>query len=71
MFNEMFKVNVFSPMLINKHLIKNMLLHRTIFTYVSSVSTATGYKGLSMYALLKTLQENKAYDLIVLHLYEH
>ena len=56
---EMFKVNVFSPMLINKHLIKNMLLHKTkgSFTYVSSVSTATGYKGLSMYAATKGAME--------------
>ncbi len=51
----MYKVNVFSPMLITKYAIRNMLLHRTFgsIVHLSSVSVHTGYKGLSMYASTK------------------
>jgi 3-oxoacyl-[acyl-carrier protein] reductase len=52
---KMYKVNVFSPMMINKELIKNMLYNQIngSFVFVSSVSSLTGYKGLSMYASTK------------------
>lgn len=52
---EMYKVNVFSPMLITKYVIRNMLLHRTSgsIIHLSSISVHTGYKGLAMYASTK------------------
>ncbi len=51
----MFNVNVFSPMLITKSAIKNMILHKTCGSIVgvSSISVKTGFKGLSMYAASK------------------
>ena len=50
-----FRVNVFSPMLLTKHAIRRMILHKTAgsIVHVSSISTQTGYKGLSMYAATK------------------
>ncbi len=50
-----FRVNVFSPMLLTKLLIRRMILHKTSgsIVHVSSISTQTGYKGLSMYAATK------------------
>lgn len=52
---DMFKVNVFAPMLITKYAIRNMLLHKTkgSIIHLSSISVHTGYKGLSMYAATK------------------
>lgn len=52
---ELFKINVFSPMLITKHVIRNMLFHRVegSIVHISSISVHTGYKGLSMYAATK------------------
>jgi len=52
---KMYKVNVLSPIMINRHLIRNMLYNQVkgSFVSVSSVSSATGYKGLSMYASTK------------------
>lgn len=52
---EMFKVNVFAPMHLTKYVIRDMLLHKTqgSIVYISSISTHTGYKGLSMYASTK------------------
>lgn len=51
----MFKVNVFSSMHLTKYVIRDMLFHKTKGTIinVSSISTHTGYKGLSMYAATK------------------
>ena len=50
-----FRVNVFSPMLLTKHAIRRMILHKTAgsIVHVSSISTQTGYKGLAMYAATK------------------
>jgi len=50
-----FRVNVFSPMLLTKLSIRRMILHKTSgsIVHVSSISTQTGYKGLSMYAATK------------------
>lgn len=52
---HMFAVNVFTPMVITKHFIRNLLLHRNTgaAVHVSSVSVHTGYKGLAMYAATK------------------
>ena len=54
-----FRVNVFSPMLLTKHAIRRMILHKTAgsIVHVSSISTQTGYKGLSMYAATKGAME--------------
>lgn len=52
---KMFKINVYSPMILTKYIIRDMLLHNNIGSIVniSSVSAHTGYKGLSMYAATK------------------
>lgn len=51
----MYNVNVFTPMIITKYAIRNMLLHRTkgSIIHISSISVHTGYKGLAMYASSK------------------
>lgn len=51
----MFDVNVFTPMLVTKYIIRNMLLHKTkgSIVHISSISVHTGYKGLAMYAASK------------------
>ncbi len=53
--HEMFQVNVFTPMLITKYVIRNMLLHQIqgSIVNISSISVHTGYKGLAMYASTK------------------
>lgn len=52
---KMYKVNSFTPMMITKYAIRQMLLHhiKGSIVHVSSVSVHTGYKGLSMYASSK------------------
>lgn len=52
---KMYRVNVFSPMLIVKNVIRNFLLHQTSgsIVHLSSISVHTGYKGLAMYASTK------------------
>jgi len=52
---KMYQVNVFTPMLLTKHVIRNMLLHNVqgSIVHISSVSVHTGYKGLAMYASTK------------------
>lgn len=52
---KMYQVNVFSPMMLTKYVIRNMLLHRIqgSIIHISSVSVHTGYKGLAMYASTK------------------
>lgn len=51
----MFKVNVFTPYMVTKYVIRNMILHRKkgSIIHISSISVHTGYKGLSMYASTK------------------
>lgn len=51
----MYEVNVFTPMMIAKYAIRNMLLHKTkgSIIHISSISVHTGYKGLAMYASSK------------------
>jgi len=52
---EMYKVNVFSPMMLTKYVIRDMMLNKTqgSIVHISSISVHTGYKGLSMYASTK------------------
>lgn len=52
---KMFRINVYSPILLTKYVIRDMLLHGTqgSIVHISSVSAHTGYKGLSMYAATK------------------
>ena len=51
----MYNVNVFTPMLMTKYVLRNMLLHHTrgAIVHISSISVHTGYKGLAMYASSK------------------
>lgn len=52
---KMFQVNVFSPIILTKYVIRNMLLHRIkgSIIHITSISVHTGYKGLAMYAATK------------------
>lgn len=51
----MYHINVFTPMMMTKYVLRNMLLHRTrgSIVHISSISVHTGYKGLAMYASSK------------------
>lgn len=51
----MYEVNVFTPMMMTKYAIRNMLLHHTrgSIVHISSISAHIGYKGLAMYASSK------------------
>ncbi|MCF0220110.1 MAG: SDR family oxidoreductase [Muribaculaceae bacterium] len=51
----MYNVNVFTPLMMTKNVIRNMLLHHTkgSIVHISSISVHTGYKGLAMYASSK------------------
>jgi len=52
---KMFRINVFSPTMLTKYVIRDMLLNdvKGSIVHISSVSAHTGYKGLSMYAATK------------------
>lgn len=52
---KMYNVNVFSPMVLTKYFIRQMLINKVnaSIVHVSSISVHTGYKGLSMYASTK------------------
>lgn len=52
---NMYAVNVFSPLMMTKLVIRQMLLHKIkgSIVHISSISVHTGYKGLSMYASTK------------------
>jgi len=52
---SMYNINVFSPMIITKYAIRNMIFHKTpgSLIQISSISAHTGYKGLAMYASSK------------------
>jgi len=52
---KMYRVNVYSPMLLTKFVLRQMLLHdiKGSIIHISSISVHTGYKGLSMYASTK------------------
>ena len=51
----MYEVNVFTPMMMTKNVIRNMILYHTkgSIVHISSISVHTGYKGLAMYASSK------------------
>ena len=48
----MFRINVFSPIMLSKYVIRDMLLHKVqgALVHISSICAHTGYKGLSFYA---------------------
>ena len=50
-----YHVNVFTPMMLTKFVLRQMLLHniKGSIVHISSISVHTGYKGLSMYASTK------------------
>ncbi|MFT3918504.1 SDR family oxidoreductase [Cloacibacterium sp.] len=52
---KMYQVNVFSPMMMTKYAIRNMILNKKqgSIVHISSISAHTGYKGLAMYASSK------------------
>lgn len=52
---SMYDVNVFTPIMMVKNVIRNMILHHTrgSIVHISSISVHTGYKGLAMYASSK------------------
>ena len=52
---KMYKINVFTPMMMTKYIIRDMLVSKTkgSIVHISSVSAHTGYKGLAMYASSK------------------
>lgn len=52
---KMYNINVLSPILLSKYIIRDMLLNKVkgSLVHISSISTLTGYKGLSMYASTK------------------
>lgn len=56
---KMYSVNVFTPMLMCKEVIKNMIYNKTegAILHISSISAHTGYKGLAMYASSKAALE--------------
>ena len=53
--STMYSINVLSPLMLSKYIIRDMLLNKThgSIVHISSVSAHTGYKGLSMYASTK------------------
>ncbi|MCB9222324.1 MAG: SDR family oxidoreductase [Ignavibacteria bacterium] len=56
---SMFRLNVFTPMMLVKYVIRQMLLHniKGSIVHISSISAHTGYKGLAMYASSKSSLE--------------
>lgn len=57
--DKMYRVNVFSPMMITKYVLRDMLLNKMkgSIVHISSISAHTGYKGLAMYASTKGAME--------------
>jgi len=55
----MYRTNVYSPMMLSKYVIRNMLFNRIkgSLVHISSISAHTGYKGLAMYASSKAALE--------------
>ena len=56
---KMFRVNVFSPIILTKYILRDMLLNeiKGSIVHISSVCAHTGYKGLSMYSATKAAIE--------------
>lgn len=57
--DKMFRINVFSPIMLTKYAIRDMLLYKKegSIVHITSVCAHTGYKGLSMYASTKGAME--------------
>lgn len=57
---QMFRINVTSPMILTKYAIRDMLLNdiEGSIVHISSICAHTGYKGLSMYAATKGALES-------------
>lgn len=57
---QMYEINVFSPILLTKYVIRDLLLHNSkgSIVHITSVSAHTGYKGLAMYASTKGALES-------------
>lgn len=51
----MFSINTFTPMIMVKYILRNMIVNRIegSIIHISSISVHTGYKGLAMYAATK------------------
>ena len=60
----MYQINVYSPMMLTKYAIRDMILHKTqgSIIHISSESAHTGYKGLAMYASTKGAMEAFSLD---------
>ncbi len=58
--DRLFKINIISPIILSKYVIRDMLLNdiKGSLVNISSVSAHTGYKGLSMYAATKGALES-------------
>jgi 3-oxoacyl-[acyl-carrier protein] reductase len=56
---SMYRTNVYSPMILTKYAIRNMIFNKIAgsIIHISSVSAHTGYKGLAMYASSKAAME--------------
>ena len=56
---QMFRINVYSAIMLTKYVIRDMLLNETkgSIVHIGSVCAHTGYKGLSMYAATKAAIE--------------
>ena len=52
---KMYNINVFTPMMFTKYILRDMLVNglKGSIVHISSVSAHTGYKGLAMYASSK------------------
>jgi 3-oxoacyl-[acyl-carrier protein] reductase len=57
---NMYDINVLSPIMINREAIRNMIFNSIggSIVFISSISSSTGYKGLSMYASTKGALES-------------
>lgn len=58
--DDMFRINVISPIMLSKYAIRDMLLNKVkgSLVHITSVCAHTGYKGLSMYAATKGALES-------------
>lgn len=56
---SMYRTNVYSPMILTKYVIRNMIFNNVSgsIIHISSISVHTGYKGLAMYASSKASME--------------
>jgi 3-oxoacyl-[acyl-carrier protein] reductase len=62
---KMYRINVLAPIMMNREILRNMIFNKTkgSIVFVSSVSSTTGYKGLSMYASTKGALESHSKNL--------